>query len=216
MKRIIIVNEGPTEQEFCNDVLLPYFIERNIYLETPTIKATQGGIVSWGALKKQLRMHLRQDKSAFVTTLFDYYGIKDSYFYPRWQEAKELTNKNERLNMLESAMRDDMEEELRDRFIPYIQLHEFEALLFSNVEVFRKNFESHEINREALSLIMNKYASPEDINDGWDTAPSKRLIKWVQGYSKVVYGACLATEIGIDKLKGKCPRFAEWIRKLEE
>ena len=54
MKRLIIVCEGPTEQEFCKDVLCPYFQSKGIILEYPTIKHSNGGIVSWATLKKQL------------------------------------------------------------------------------------------------------------------------------------------------------------------
>ena len=78
MKRMIVICEGPTEQEFCKDVLTNYFITKNISIECPTIKHSNGGIVSWNTLKKQIIMHLNEG-DCFVTLLIDYYRIKDSY-----------------------------------------------------------------------------------------------------------------------------------------
>jgi hypothetical protein len=215
MKRIIIINEGPTEQEFCKDVLLDYFISKDILIEMPTIKSTHGGIVAWGTLKKQIEAHLKHDSTAYITTLFDYYGIKDSYNYPRWQEAKSIVDKSARLDFLEEAMRSDLSPEIRERFIPYMQLHEFEGLLFCDIDIFRNNFEPEEANLAELEKIINSFNNPEEINNGATTAPSKRLETLIPGYLKVVYGACLASDLGLKKIREKCPRFSEWIDKME-
>lgn len=215
MKRIIIINEGPTEQEFCKDVLYPYFSAKDIYIETPTIKSSHGGIVAWKTLKKQIEMHLKQDETAYVTTFFDYYGVKDSYNYPGWQEAKSITDKRERISFLEEAMRNDLPAELRNRFIPYIQLHEFEGLLFCKMDVFTSNFEPAEAKLSEIEGIINAFPNPEDINNGSATAPSKRLERLIPGYSKIVYGACLASDTGLDTIRQKCLRFNAWIEQLE-
>jgi hypothetical protein len=87
MKRIIIICEGETEQEFCKDVLYPYFLKRNILIEHPTIKKSGGGIVAWESLKKQINNHLIQDKQVFVTTLIDYYGLNGKLKFPKWEDA---------------------------------------------------------------------------------------------------------------------------------
>jgi hypothetical protein len=88
MKRIIIIGEGQTEQEFCNQVLKPFFIVNDISIENPTIKESHGGIVKWKVLKKQIENHLKQDNEAFVSLLIDYYGIYSKYDFPKWEEAK--------------------------------------------------------------------------------------------------------------------------------
>jgi len=77
MKRIIIICEGQTEIEFCQDILYPHFNAQNIYPQALTIKKSGGGIVSWPALKRQIEGHLRQDPKVFVTTFIDFYGIPD-------------------------------------------------------------------------------------------------------------------------------------------
>lgn len=216
MKRIIVIGEGQTEQEFCNDVLQPHFNKLEIYLENPVIKKTHGGIVNWEGLKFQIETHLKQDKTAIVTTLIDYYGIHKHHKYPNWEDAKSMTNKNDAMQLMETSMSNDITNGLQNRFIPYIQLHEFEGLLFSDLKVFDDNFEKGEfLNYDYLVATIRDFGNPEMINDGSETAPSKRLSKIIKGYSKVNYGSLVAQEIGLLKIRGKCSRFNEWIIKLE-
>jgi len=222
MKRIIIIGEGQTEQSFCNDVLQPYFNPKEIYIENPVIKKTHGGIVKWQVLKNQIVNHLLQDKTAFVTTLIDYYGIYGHHNYPEWKEAEKLADKNAAMAKLEKAMLCDIESDLQLRFIPYIQLHEFEGLLFSDIEVYNNSFEENEFeDYDYLIKTIKDNPNPEMINNGNTTAPSKRLAKIIKGYYsenenlKVLYGSTLAHDIGLNKIRSKCPRFNDWIIKLE-
>lgn len=222
MKRIIIIGEGQTEQSFCNDVLQPHFNLRSIYIQNPVIKKTQGGIVKWESLKHQIQTHLLYDKTAFVTTLIDYYGINHHHKFPGWKEAEKVVNKNNRMKKLEDCMLNDIALDLQQRFIPYIQLHEFEGLLFSDKQVFDNSFEEDEfLDYEYLLETINNNSNPEMINNGNETAPSKRLSKIIKGYYsenenlKVLYGSTLAHDIGLPKIRSKCIRFNDWITKLE-
>ncbi len=216
MKRVIIVCEGQTEQAFCNDVLQSHFNSQGIYIEYPTIKKTHGGVVNWAALKYQIEKHLLEDKQVIVTTLIDYYGIHKHHKYPKWEEANLKTNSSERMEILESAMRMDIAENLQTRFEPYIQLHEFEGLLFSDPIVFNNNFEEHEfLDYDYLIQTIRDNPNPELINNGHKTAPSKRLSRIISGYNKVIHGSLLAQEIGLAKIRSKCPRLNQWINKIE-
>ena len=215
MKRIIIIGEGQTEQEFCKDVLIPYFLSKNIFVQNPTIKHTGGGIVSWPLLKKQIENHLKQEPNILVTTLIDYYGIYDKHTFPKWEEAKSIVNRADRMTFLEDAMKAELDDDIAFRFIPYFQLHEFEGLLFNKIEVFTNNFTEQEANLTEIEAILSQYPNPELINDNKETAPSKRLMKLVKGYNKVVYGAILAYEIGLGSMRAKSPRFDSWIETLE-
>ncbi len=215
MKRIIIVCEGPTEQEFVRDVLQPYFLPKEIYIQSPLIKKSGGGIVPWNVLKAQIISHLKEGES-YVTTLIDYYGIPDRYNYPKWKNSKVIVDKSKRMDFLEQAMLVEIEDNLRNRFIPYFQLHEFEGLLFNNLISFESTFEPTEFkNKSELEKILDNNPNPELINDHPDTAPSKRLMRLIEGYNKIVYGAILAGNIGMQNLRQKSPRFNEWITKLE-
>jgi hypothetical protein len=155
-------------------------------------------------------------------TLIDYYGIHPHHNYPGWLEAHKIHDKNKRLSSLENAMKVNVRADLQDRFIPYIQLHEFEGLLFCALEIFDNNFEMNEFkDYHYLVETIQLNPNPEMINDNSETAPSKRLARILKGYSsekknqKVLYGSLLAQEIGLSKIRAKCPRFNDWITKLE-
>ncbi len=216
MKRLIIICEGQTEVEFCKDVLFKYFLHRNIILQTPLINKSGGGIVHWNSLKLQIEKHLLET-GVFVTTFIDYYGIPDKYEYPSWEDGKEIADKNQRMDFLEQAMKDDIVSRNTHRFVPYIQLHEFEGLLFNNIDVFDENFNEHELNtRNGLIEIIDSFPNPEMINDTPDNAPSKRLQRIVSGYNKIVFGAVIAESIGLENIRRKSPRFNQWINELEQ
>lgn len=214
MKRLIIVCEGETEQAFCNDVLRSHFLSRDILIEAPTIKHSNGGIVAWDTLKKQIVKHLNEG-DCIVSMLVDYYRIRDSYHFPGWMEAKGKSNLYERIRYLFEQMSLDMDEKLRPRFIPYIQLHEFEGLLFSNISVFHDNFTKEQLDYKQLESAVSEFSTPEEINNSPATAPSERLKKAVSGYDKVTDGAFLAMEIGLDTIREKCILFNEWMGQLE-
>jgi len=214
MKRLIIVCEGATEQEFCQMVLAPYFYAKDILVETPTIKHSCGGIVAWGTLRKQLIQHLNET-DVIVTLLIDFYRIKDSFGFPGWIEAKAIGPYQTKMDFLFQQMSQDMQESLRSRFVPYIQLHEFEGLLFSDISAFKNNFRKDECDFDAIETAIKDFATPEEINNGPNTAPSVRLKKAIQGYNKEIYGSLLADDIGLNNIRECCPLFNQWIERLE-
>ena len=55
----------------------------------------------------------------------------------------------------------------------------------------------------------------EDINDGPETAPSKRLLKALVDYRKAIQGPAAAEQIGLAKMREAAPRFAQWLEWLE-
>lgn len=213
MKRLIIICEGQTEIEFCKDVLSPFLIKKNIFIQTPLVKKSGGGIVPWTSLKKQIENHLLE-QNVYVTTFIDYYGIPDNFNFPKWSESKIIVNKSERMDLLENGMHLDLKS--NPRFIPYIQLHEFESLLFNNIEVFDQHITQSEFKtREDLINILNQNPNPELINNNKETAPSKRLQNHIIGYNKIVYGSILAESIGLTRIRNKSPRFNQWMNIIE-
>lgn len=215
MKRLYIICEGPTEVEFCHDVLYPYFIHRNLVI-IPILIKKAGGIIPWPGIKHQAEILLKQDPACFVTLLIDYYGLYPKHKFPQWDEAEAIVNRAERMDRLEQAMKNDMDADLNHRFLPYIQLHEFEGLLFNNMQVFDNSFTPDEFtNRQELLNTINQHPNPEEINNRPEYAPSKRLLRLIKGYDKIVFGACLAVDIGLVRLRAKSPRFSEWITKIE-
>lgn len=206
MKRIIIICEGQTEKEFCDLVLSNYFIEKNIYLHSPLI-GKSGGIISWNNLKKEIEIYLKQDRSAYVTTFIDLYGLPSDY--PNYNIKDP--------DKMQMAMKLGIDSTLSSRFIPYIQRHEFECFMFASMNVLKNTFREDKNNFPEIEKIITKYSSNlEDINDGYITAPSKRLKKYLPEYQKGIDGAYIADEIGLSILRTKCPRFSNWIKLLEQ
>ena len=118
-------------------------------------------------------------------------------------------NKAAQVKSLEEAINGAINDR---RFFSYIQLHEFEALLFSSNKGFEYYFSDE--HAEATAAVISSYNNPEDINSSPEGAPSKRLLAIKPDYNKVLEGNLIALEIGIQSILEKCPRFAGWIKAI--
>ena len=210
MKTVIIICEGPTEEVFCRNLLSQY-LQNSCRIEIRLL----GGNCNWQRIKDMAEKALKQQKNALVTTFFDYYGVKTKKF-PNWKETVGINKANvrERIEILESGMLKEIDSNLRYRFIPYVQLHEFEALLFNNIEVFDEMFEFEQYDRAELLNIFNEFPDPEMIDQGTETSPSHRLIKIIPAYRKVIQGNAIAEKIGIEQIRQKNKHFNDWIEQL--
>lgn len=217
MKRVILICEGQTEQAFAKTNLQLPFISKNIYIQSPLIKASRGGIVKWSKLKEQIETHLKAEPTAYVTTFIDYYGMYDKYQFPQWDEAHTIVDLNKRMEALEQGMLDDIEPALRHRFIPYLQLHEFEGLLFTDINIIKNQIPKEDIvGMQELEKTFADYDNPEMINNNRTTSPSHRLMRIIKGYNKVVYGDILSEAIGLERIRAKSPRFNNWLLRIEK
>ena len=210
MKTVIIICEGPTEEVFCRNLLSQY-LQNSCRIEIRLL----GGNCNWQRIRDMAEKALKQQKDALVTTFFDYYGVKTKKF-PNWKETVGINKANvrERIEILENGMLEEIDSNLRYRFIPYVQLHEFEALLFNNIEVFDEMFEFEQYDRAELLNILDEFPDPEMIDQGTETSPSHRLIKIIPAYRKVIQGNAIAEKIGIEQIRQKNKHFNDWIEQL--
>ncbi len=157
-------------------------------------------------------MKEEQQPDTYFTTMFDLYALPDDF--PGFAEAARQTDPRRRVAVLEEAFRQDVN---HPRFIPYIQLHEFEALLLSDPSKFDWEFIDDAGAIERLVSLSAGCASPELIDDGSESAPSKRIIKELPAYEqrKARVGPFIAGKVGLPVLRQKCPHFDEWLKKLE-
>lgn len=212
MKRIYIVVEGQTEQAFVNNLLRPYLNTKGIYSVTPilikTSKIGRGGFVNYTHLYNTIKGILATSSDDIVVSTFvDFFRIPASM--PFYNECMSLRNDVDRVDALERALRVSVGDR---RFIPYIQLHEFEALLFSSNKGFEEFFAPDKADKTAA--IISSFVNPEDINSSPETAPSKRLLSIDKRYDKVLQGNLIAMEVGIGEMLLKCRRFSEWVTSL--
>lgn len=216
MKRVIVVVEGATEGRFVADLLAPELLARANVLVTARILGVpghKGGRVNYPRLQKDLLILLRSDRDAFCTTLLDYYGLAPGF--PGDTGAPGA----ERAASIEAGMKLDVVGKAasvgtEQRFIPYLQLHEFEGLLFSDPEALADAIHAPSL-AATFAAIRNQFPTPEDINDDFVTAPSKRILKHHPDYNKVLDGTRAAHRITIEKMRQECPRFQRWITALE-
>ncbi len=213
MKRLYIVVEGQTEQEFVNTLLRPWFNGHGLVDVRPilikTSKHGRGGHVNAEHLENTINGLLREsnDKDLIVTTLIDFFRIPDNM--PGYETAMRLANSTAQVAALERGLSDAIHDW---RFVPYIQRHEFEALVFSSNAGFEKYCSEEQSGKTAT--IVAAFQNPEDINSSPETAPSKRLKVLIPTYDKVILGNLLALEIGLDTIMSRCPRFAGWLQEL--
>ncbi|MBN1340082.1 MAG: DUF4276 family protein [Bacteroidales bacterium] len=171
-------------------------------------------LISYTKAKNDILTWLREDNNPEVrfTSMFDLYALPNDF--PNFDASKKITDTYKRIEFLESAFAEDINDY---RFIPYIQLHEFETLLLSKPEVLEVEYFEHSQAINKLKALLNQFGNPELINDNPETAPSKRIIKLIPEYecNKISAGATIAGLIGIDWLKKNCKHFNDWILKLE-
>jgi len=225
MKRINIIAEGQTEQRFIEKTLAEYslFKDNEIYLCAITIETSRGhkgGGVDFDKYKDKVINLLYENDKPIVTSMIDFYRLNKDF--PAFADSKQFSNKYERVDFLKEAILKEIEKEIPkridiNRFLPYIQLHEFEALLFSDIKGLKAIISAKDKLKE-IDNIIKKFPNPEEINDDPNKAPSKRLVKIIEGYErkKVEYGYRISEKIGIETIMTKCPHFKEWIYKLIE
>ncbi|MBD2595802.1 DUF4276 family protein [Nostoc spongiaeforme FACHB-130] len=211
MIRVHVFVEGQTEETFVKEVLYEYFQEKDIFLNPILVRTSsigKGGVVSYAKIKPQLDRKCREDKTAFVTTMFDLYRLPNDF--PGRDSLPNTSDPFQKVEYLEQKMGQDIG---HTNFIPNLLVHEFEALLYSQPQVFAEWFDASVVS--ILQGDRNQFISPEHINDHPLTAPSKRILKCCQEYDKVLHGSLLAIEIGLDTIRQQCQHFHQWLLNLE-
>lgn len=209
MIRVAVSVEGQTEDEFCKQVLVPYFRPKRIEIYPVIIQTSRdkngfkhkGGSVNLDRIESEIKKLLPSFN--YVTTFYDLYGFETSI----------------------SLTADEIEEKIKDcfdgnhRLIPYVQKYEFETLLFSDSDYYEGYFDNPSAKTEIEQIIASCGGIVENINNSKETAPSKRIINFFdnhdEGYDKVFHGPGIVNDIGLETIMQKCDRFKEWIEKID-
>jgi len=219
--RLNMIVEGQTEEAFVHRLLVQHLALRNVFVsvrcfETGRKQGTiyRGGISTFDKIHKDLRSWMREDKADGVrfTTMIDLYRLPTDF--PGMDKARSEKAPLKKVSLLEENFGHAVNE---SRFIPYIQLHEFEALLFSDAQKLSSYYLQHKGPVGRLVKVERDFPSPEFINDTPENAPSKRIIKELPSYrnDKVIVGPLVAERIGLTAMRAKCGHFQQWITGLE-
>lgn len=220
MIRLHVTAEGQTEQRFVNNVLMPHLAQFNVFIDarcvltskdTRATKEYRGGIASYAKARKDIQSWLKEDTDpdCYFTTMFDLYALPNDF--PGFEEAMQKTDGYERVCVLEEKMNEDLQDR---RFISYIQLHEFEALILAEPQQLDWEYLDHEIPIKRLIDMVGTH-NPELINGNKKTAPSKRILQEIPEYDKATAGVSVAKKIGLMTLRNRCQHFNKWLSRLE-
>ncbi|NMO15605.1 DUF4276 family protein [Pyxidicoccus fallax] len=222
MKRLFIVVEGPTEEGFVKGVLGPHLQGRSIFTfpiivttrrdESTGAKLNKGG-GPWRNWYRDLKRVMGDNPGPNVafTTLIDLYGLPKDF--PQIEALSTIRDTLQRASEVEAVMYQQFGDH---RFIPYAQRHEFEALVLAGLDSLAGFLDAEE-DLKGVKQLRSEVAnqSPEDVNDGRDTAPSKRLEARIPSYSKTLHGPLVVEDVGLARLRVVCPRFHAWVTRLE-
>ncbi len=216
--RLYVTVEGQAEKEFADKALKPHLAGFAVDVRPRVVLTNRklgkrGGVLDFDKIRGDLSRLMKQDAHAEArfTTMVDLYALPSEF--PGWSEARKKFSPLDRVKVLEQALAQEFGE---SRFLPFIQLHEFEALLYCDLDELQGRIVNSAPGIKALRAEVGDTA-PEDINEGVTTAPSKRIIRHVPIYerNKVRVGASAAVAIGLPALRARCPHFGDWLSKLE-
>lgn len=221
MMRLNIIVEGQTEETFVNKILGPHLGVVDVFASARCVETGRkrgrifrGGMISYVKAKKDIELWMKEDKGGDVrfTTMFDFYRLPNDF--PGFDEAKQKPDPYKKIEVLEENLRLDIASQ---RFIPYLQLHEYEALLFSAIDKFHHYYIDHQSQLNKLKRDVYGITNPELINGNPETAPSKRIIKYLPSYDgeKPSAGPIIAEHIGLQGIRSKCKHFDSWVSQLE-
>ena len=222
MKNLVFIVEGESENEFVNRIIRPYLISHGIpsyFIKSIMITMSGGGhgFNNIEYFKNTIKPILHREDQPIVTSFIDHYRLNSEKKLPGYQECIKETNVERKLAKMEEKLQEAVQSIKPYRFfIPYIQQHEFETLLFANpADGF--DLEDERIRHEIIELC-NSFSSIEDINSTPQGAPSVRLegiyAKYKKKYNKAADAVDIAELTTIEKILEKCPRFKRWIDLL--
>lgn len=218
MIRVHIICEGQTEEMFVKELLVPIFLAKGLLLVPALVgrPGHKGGNFKFDRLQADVKNRLLNEKTAYCTTFFDYYGLPQSFPGKDIHDSQvDIVTKATRV---QDAMTIKLTRLIGDdamrRFIPFVQMYEFEALLFSDPLAFARGISNEHLSQNLID-IAEQFDSPEHINNSPQTSPSKRIESLIRGYEKPLMGTLGALEVGLDVMRQKCELFDNWLKQLE-
>ena len=217
-KRALILVEGHTEERFVKDIMSPAFWPHKLFFSA-TILVTKrvkdgsnfkGGVTNFAKFQNDAQRLLNSAGGALVTTMLDYYGLPGDF--PGMATRPVNGTPLQRVAHVECAVAAHFNNPAN--FLPFLALHEFEAWLFASPDELPRVMT--EPNKQPqFAAIRAGVATPEEINERPEFAPSKRIEQLFPAYKKTLHGPTTAGRIGIEQIRAECPHFQQWMERLE-
>ncbi len=223
MKRLYLTVEGQTEATFAQSVLTPHLAGFNVFLGPPRftgLRARRGGRIPRGGLLSKfaptfqdMRDWLKQDQSAEArfSLMVDLYSLPHDF--PGYDAGMAQAAGTKQAIALEKSLADELGDA---RFIPYLQVHEFECVVLADPCA---SCGALRVPESAARIAMRRMCRLCDAGryQSWPPFASERRIKQrIPAYDENVAGPLLAGDIGLSTLRQTCPHFGEWLRRLEQ
>ncbi len=220
MIRLHVLGEGQTEKRFVESLLVNHLSHKQVFVDVccfltkylpKTGQQFKGGISNYAKVRNDIVKRIQTDNNddCRFTTMIDLYGLPNDF--PGYQEASANNDPTRKIEILEAAFAQDIDDR---RFIPYIQLHEFEALIFADPSKLKKEYLDNDRQIESL-VQLSQQTEPEMINENPNTSPSHRILDAIPVYDKLYAGSKITESIGLATIRQRCPHFNEWLTKLE-
>lgn len=223
MNELVVIVEGQTEQTFVRDQLSAHLALHNTNARAvlPGRDRKSGGVKKWEIARSDIIRTLKKE-GRYCSTMFDFYAMPTD-----WPGRADAATKpwSERASTVEQRIHADITAAMGGSFdpkffVPYVQLHEFEALAFADVVALASVLSA--IGPKSMAALTKQFADilkeagdPEAINDSYETCPSRRIAGVVPAYKKRAQGPIVTSRIGLDVLRERCTHFGSWLRRLE-
>ncbi|SDG28599.1 protein of unknown function [Sinosporangium album] len=217
MRRLHILCEGQTEESIAREVISPYFMNSTIYV-TWSVHTTKrpaggpsykGGLSTWKKLVTEIRLLLQDPSITLLSTLFDYYGLPSDVPGMR---TRPIGSPYDRVAHVERAMAEAVHDR---RFLPHLVLHEVEAWVLAGHDALGDLLGDRPLSQVVQRIVMEAHGA-ELVNEGPETAPSKRLLNLIPRYRKTLDGPLVIADFGVDGVRKTCPHADAWFSALSD
>jgi hypothetical protein len=208
--------EGQTEEAIVNNVIGPYLSSEDLYVSPKILEtkrpaggpACKGGVSRWAKILREIQKLLGDTSATMVTTLIDYYRFPDD---APGMADRPIGTPYARVEHVERALTDAVGSR---RFLPYLALHEIEAWVLADCSRLA-DLLGNSSGAARLAQVVAAESSPKMVNDGADTAPSKRIKSIYPKYGKTLYGPLVIADIGLEEIRRQCPHTDRWLSTIE-
>ena len=223
---LFIYVEGQEEELFVNRVLRGHLRQFGVVVQKPILAATSfrigdddetdvtvGGVTNYEAIREDIASQFATgdiEAADVLTTLIDLYALPANFPGHKEALAQGLAG-GKKATHDEQAWKAEIGQV---NFFPYVQVHEFEALILTRPSVLAEFYPEHADGIEKLRKECAPFQTPEDINEVKATSPSHRILARIPTYRKID-GFRHLQDIGVAELKAHCPRFKVWLERCE-